>query len=123
MNELRTNIIAKIGFPESAPVEGYFASLACLHDHGFLRDGGDYAQALTRAGFSVVVSDDRPFLDVCVNPRGFFATGVGSAAEEMFSALASEGFEGSVRDVASGRSWYLSSGRSISVRDELRMCA
>lgn len=123
MTGIRTNITARIGFPESAPVEGYFASIACLHEHGFLRDGGDYAHALTKAGFTVVMTEERPFLDVCAIPRGFFVDGVGQAAEDMFSALASEGFEGSVRDSASGRSWYLSGGRSISVRDDLRMSA
>ena len=123
MTGMRTNITARIGFPETAPVEGYFTSIACLHEHGFLRDGGDYVHALTKAGFSVVMSEERPFLDVCVTPRGFFVDGVGQAAEEMLSALASEGFEGSVRDAASGRSWYLSGGRSFSVCDDLRMCA
>lgn len=123
MNGIRSNITARIGFPESAPVEGYFASLACLHEHGFLRDGGDYAHALTKAGFTVVMTDERPFLDVCATPRGLFADGVGDCAEEMFSALASEGFEGMVRDSGLGRSWYLSGGRSIMISDDLRMCA
>ncbi|MDW9481923.1 hypothetical protein GOB57_25060 [Sinorhizobium meliloti] len=123
MNGLRSNITARIGFPETAPVEGYYASIACLHQHGFLRDGGDYSHALSKAGFTVVMTDDGPFLDVCAVPRGFFAEGVGPSAEEMFSALASEGFEGSVTDAATRRSWYLSGGRSIPVRDDFRMCA
>jgi hypothetical protein len=123
MNETRFNITANISFPAAAPVEGYFASLACLHEHGFLRVGGDYAHALTKAGFTVVTTDERPFLDVDTTPRGLFANGVGLTAEKMFSALASEGFEGMVRDCALGLSWYLSGGRSFMVRDDLRMCA
>jgi hypothetical protein len=123
MNAMRHDITARIGFPASAPVEGHFASLACLHEHGYLRDGGDYAHALTQAGFQVVLGGDRPFLDVCVTPRGMFVDGVKTDAEEMFAALASEGFEGVVREVSTGRSWYLSGGRSISLSGELDMCA
>jgi hypothetical protein len=123
MNAMHPTINARIRFPVSAPVEGYFASLACLHEHGYLREGGDYAQALAKAGFAVVMDDERPFLDICACPNGLFAEGIGPSAEAMLAALASEGFEGSIRDDATGRSWYLSGGRSITVSNDLVMCA
>ncbi|MBY3432622.1 hypothetical protein HFN89_00345 [Rhizobium laguerreae] len=119
---MRHNTTARISFPASPPVEGHFVSLACLHEHGYLRDGGDYARALTKAGFEVVVGE-RPFLEVCATPRGLFADGVDRAAEEMFGALASEGFEGVVRESSTGRSWYLSGGRLICLSEGLEMCA
>lgn len=121
MNVKNHNVTAMIGFPATAPVEGHFASLACLDAHGYLTEGGDYPQSLARAGFSVVVTDGRPYLGVCKKRKGLFANGVGASAEEMFGALASEGFEGKVSDTSTGKSWYLSSGRLI--REDMRMCA
>lgn len=120
---MRTTITAKIGFPQSPPFEGYFKSIAYLDDRGYLRDGGDYARALVKAGFVIVDGEGRQYLDIHPARRGLFAEGIGKDADGMFSALASEGFEGVVYEEETRRSWYLSGGRSLCIGPGLRMCA
>lgn len=120
---MRTMTTATIGFPSVAPVEGHFASLAALIDMGCLGHDGDYVRALEKAGFVVVQGPRGPSLDIAHPPRGAFADGVGSPAETLLEALASEGFEGVLRDSRCDRAWYLSGGRCVSLDAALAMTA
>lgn len=120
---MTTLISASIGFPSIAPVEGHFASLAILIDLGFLGGDGDYVRALEKAGFVIVRTGRRVGLDVSTQPRGVFSNGVGADALTLVAALASEGFEGVLRDGASGLSWYLSGGRCVSIFADERLSA
>nr|WP_250808622.1 hypothetical protein [Neorhizobium tomejilense] len=120
---MRIDITAIIRFPSAAPVEGHFASIGKLHELGYLDRDGDYLRSLERAGFHIVENLPERHLDIAPVCRGVFARGVGAEAEGLLSALASEGFEGVVRDGSEGRSWYLSGGRFLCLADQIKMAA
>jgi hypothetical protein len=120
---MHIDITARIGFPSAPPVEGHYASIAKLHDLGFLYRDGDYLRSLERAGFVIVERQESRHLEVAPIARGVFSQGVRDDAETLLEALASEGFEGVIHSSQSARSWYLSGGRLVGVVEDGRLCA